>query len=201
MTLIIGLTGGIASGKSTVSRMLSERGLPIIDADVEARLAVQKGEKAHREIINEFGSSILDSAGEIDRVKLGGIIFNDEDKRRLLNGIVHPEVRKRMMEKRDESVLRGERGVILDIPLLFESKLEYMVDKIILVFVNEETQFRRLMARNSLKETEAMARIQSQMPLKDKINLADRVIDNNGTTEETGRQLQHILSQWGLEGT
>ncbi|CAM3753847.1 dephospho-CoA kinase [Mesobacillus zeae] len=201
MTLIIGLTGGIASGKSTVSWMLSERGLPIIDADVEARLAVQKGEKAYREIINEFGSSILDSAGEIDRAKLGGIIFNDEDKRRLLNGIVHPEVRKRMMEKRDESVLRGEQAVILDIPLLFESKLEYMVDKIILVFVNEETQLRRLMARNSLTETEAMARIQSQMPLKDKINLADRIIDNNGTTEETGRQLQHILSQWGLEGT
>ncbi|AIM15859.1 MULTISPECIES: dephospho-CoA kinase [Neobacillus] len=198
MTLIIGLTGGIASGKSTVSTMLKEMDIQVIDADIEARLAVQKGEQAYKKIIAEFGEDILMDNGEIDRKKLGAIIFHDEDKRQTLNGIVHPEVRKRMMTKIEEAKKNQEEIIVLDIPLLFESKLTYLVDKTILVYVDLETQLKRLMARNQLTVEEAKARINSQMPLVDKIRLADAVIDNNGSIDYTRKQLLQVLSEWGF---
>ena len=198
MTLIIGLTGGIASGKSTVSNMFKEMDIQVIDADIEARLAVQKGEQAYKKIIAEFGEDILMDNGEIDRKKLGAIIFHDEDKRQTLNGIVHPEVRKRMMTKIEEAKKNQEEIIVLDIPLLFESKLTYLVDKTILVYVDLETQLKRLMARNQLTVEEAKARINSQMPLVDKIRLADAVIDNNGSIDYTRKQLLQVLSEWGF---
>ncbi|MED3622708.1 dephospho-CoA kinase [Neobacillus thermocopriae] len=198
MTLIIGLTGGIASGKSTVSNMFKEMDIQVIDADIEARLAVQKGEQAYKKIIAEFGEDILLDNGEIDRKKLGTIIFNDENKRQTLNGIVHPEVRKRMMTKIEEAKKNQEDIIVLDIPLLFESKLAYLVDKTILVYVDQETQLKRLMARNQLTVEEAKARIHSQMPLAEKIKLADAVIDNNGSIDCTRKQLLQLLSEWGF---
>ncbi|MBT2689373.1 dephospho-CoA kinase [Bacillus sp. ISL-47] len=198
MSLTVGLTGGIASGKSTVSAILIEKGITVIDADVEARLAVEKGEEAYKEIIRHFGNLILLENGSIDRGKLGSIIFHDERERMKLNSIVHPAVRKRMMAKKEEAIRRNEKLVILDIPLLFESKLTYMADKTLLVYVNEETQLQRLMARNQLSRDEAIARIRSQMPLKDKKVLADAVIDNNGSIEETEKQLWDILKSWNI---
>ncbi|HJV31891.1 MAG TPA: dephospho-CoA kinase, partial [Bacillales bacterium] len=179
MSLIIGLTGGIASGKSTVSNMLKEMKITVIDADIEARLAVKKGEPAYFRILQEFGSNLILPDGEIDRQKLGSIIFHDEQKRQLLNEIVHPEVRKRMLKKKEEATQNGEKIVILDIPLLFESKLTYMVEKIILVYVDENIQLQRLMNRNELTYDEATARIKSQMPITEKLALADEVINNN----------------------
>ncbi|GIN60180.1 dephospho-CoA kinase [Robertmurraya siralis] len=199
MAIVVGLTGGIASGKSTVSNILKDHGVPIIDADLEARLAVEVGEPAYKEIVSYFGQDILLKNQEIDRAKLGAIIFNHEEKRLKLNSIVHPDVRRRMNEKREHAVSAGEKLIVLDIPLLFESKLTHMVDKTLLVFVSEETQLKRLMARNQFTEEEALVRIQSQMPLKDKIKLSDAVIDNNGTIEETKKQLNAILEQWGLD--
>ncbi|QED48891.1 dephospho-CoA kinase [Cytobacillus dafuensis] len=196
MSIIVGLTGGIASGKSTVSSLLIEKGITVIDADLEARLAVEKGEEAYEEIIAHFGDQILLEDRSIDRGKLGSIIFHNESQRLKLNNIVHPAVRKRMLGKRDQAVASGEKLVILDIPLLFESKLTYMVDKTILVFVDEYTQMERLMKRNQLSKEEALARINSQMLLKDKIQLADAVIDNNGTIKETEQQLMEILNKW-----
>ncbi|MDP4085350.1 MAG: dephospho-CoA kinase [Bacillota bacterium] len=198
MSLIVGLTGGIASGKSTVSNMLKEMGITVIDADIEARLCVEKGEPAYFQIINEFGGSILTSEGEIDRQRLGSIIFHDEEKRLLLNKIVHPEVRRRMNMKKDVAIQNGEKLVILDIPLLFESKLTYMVEKTILVYVDRDIQLKRLMERNHLPLTEADARIQSQIPLKEKVKLADEVINNNGNLIETKQQLHQILISWGV---
>ncbi|CAG9608863.1 dephospho-CoA kinase [Pseudoneobacillus rhizosphaerae] len=198
MALIIGLTGGIASGKSTVSRMLLDINIPVIDADLEARKVVEKGEKAYVRIIETFGSEILTATGDIDRVKLGSIVFHDEDKRNQLNAIVHPAVRERMNDKKVKYVDSGNSVVILDIPLLFESKLTHMVDKTILVYVDAEVQLNRLMSRNQLIESEAMARIKSQMPLKEKIKLADAVIDNNGTIHDTKTQLIQILNNWGV---
>jgi dephospho-CoA kinase len=196
MALIIGLTGGIASGKSTVARMLQDMDIPIIDADIEARKVVEKGEKAYLRIVKAFGSEILTATGDIDRVKLGSIVFHDEDKRLQLNEIVHPAVRERMNDEKVKYVDSGNSVVILDIPLLFESKLSHMVDKTILVYVDAEVQLNRLMSRNQLIESEAMARIKSQMPLKDKIKLADAVIDNNGTIHDTKTQLIQILNNW-----
>ncbi|MFP7299534.1 dephospho-CoA kinase [Neobacillus niacini] len=198
MSLVIGLTGGIASGKSTVSNMLKELTIPVIDADVEARLAVDKGEPAYLKIIAEFGDEIVQPGGEIDRQKLGSIIFHNAEKRQLLNGIVHPEVRRRMNHQVEAAKLRGEPVIILDIPLLFESKLTHMVEKTILVYVDRDIQLKRLMERNDLSVEEAEARIKSQMPLSDKIPLADAVINNNGTIAESQNQLIGILQGWGI---
>lgn len=196
MSLTVGLTGGIASGKSTVSSLLIKKGYTVIDADIEARLAVEKGEEAYQEILRHFGERVLLKDGSIDRAELGSIIFHNETERKALNSIVHPSVRKRMTAKKEQAISRKEQLIILDIPLLFESKLQYMCDKTLLVYADEDIQLQRLMQRNQLSEKEAMARIQSQMPLKDKKALADAVIDNNGTIEETEKQLWGILKKW-----
>jgi dephospho-CoA kinase len=198
MSLVIGLTGGIASGKSTVSNMLKEIKITVIDADVEARLAVQKGEPAYAKIIDVFSHDILLPNEEINRQKLGSIIFHDAEKRQQLNEIVHPEVRKRMQQKIEKANQNNEEIVVLDIPLLFESKLTYMVDKTLLVYVDKSIQLQRLMERNNLSAAEAEARVNSQMPLSEKVNLADAVIDNNGSIEETKEQLNKVLMQWNL---
>lgn len=198
MTLVVGLTGGIASGKSTVSKFIQEKGYPIIDADLEARLAVEVGEPAYNEIITSFSKDILQENGEIDRAKLGSIVFHDEEQRLKLNSIVHPDVRRRMLEKKGAAIQSGSKLVVLDIPLLFESKLTTLVNKVLLVYVDEQTQLERLMNRNHFTQEEALARIQSQMPLKDKVKLSDAIIDNNGPLEETRAQLEHILESWGI---
>jgi dephospho-CoA kinase len=198
MSLVIGLTGGIASGKSTVSTMLKEMDIAVVDADIEARLAVMKGEPAYFKIIEVFGREILLEDGEIDRQKLGSVIFHQAKKRQMLNEIVHPEVRKRMWDQTEKAKKNGEEVVVLDIPLLFESKLTYMVDKTLLVYVDAETQLQRLIARNKLSVEDAEARIRSQLPLADKIKLADAVIDNNGSITDTKKQLNEILVQFGI---
>jgi dephospho-CoA kinase len=198
MSLIIALTGGIASGKSTVSKMLIEIGVTVIDADVESRLAVEKGEKAYNDIVQFFGEDILENDGSLNRAKLGAVIFNDEEKRITLNSIVHPAVRDRVESKKEKAKMNGEKVIILDIPLFFESKQQYKVDQSVLVYVDEETQLERLMKRNHYSEEEARARINSQMPLQEKVKLADKVIDNNGTIEDTERQLKEIVTQWGI---
>ncbi|CAM3961893.1 dephospho-CoA kinase [Mesobacillus thioparans] len=198
MSLIIGLTGSIASGKSTVSAMFTELGIPVIDADIEARLAVEPGEKAYNDIVGHFGTEVLEEDGTINRPALGAIIFNNEEKRLLLNSIVHPAVRERMSMKRQQAEAANEKAVVLDIPLLFESKLTGLVEKIIVVYVDEKTQLERLMSRNGFSEDEALSRIKSQMPLKDKVDMADEVIDNTGTIEQSRQQLMNILNKWGI---
>ncbi|MCY8937606.1 dephospho-CoA kinase [Peribacillus frigoritolerans] len=196
MGQIIGITGGIASGKSTVSLYLQELGFTIVDADLASRAVVEPGEEAYHQVVKAFGEDILLTDGNIDRVKLGSIIFNDQEKRLLLNGIVHPAVRNWMRLKTEAALSSGEETVFMDIPLLFESKLTFMVDKTLLIYVDEQVQLKRLMNRNGLSEAEALARINSQMPLADKKDLADAVIDNNGDINETKRQVKAILSEW-----
>ncbi|KRF54489.1 dephospho-CoA kinase [Bacillus sp. Soil745] len=196
MGQIIGITGGIASGKSTVSLYLQELGFTIVDADLASRAVVEPGEEAYHQVVKAFGEDILLTDGNIDRVKLGSIIFNDQEKRLLLNGIVHPAVRNWMRLKTEAALSSGEETVFMDIPLLFESKLTFMVDKTLLIYVDEQVQLKRLMNRNGLSETEALARINSQMPLADKKALADAVIDNNGDINETKRQVKAVLSEW-----
>ncbi|MBS2969970.1 dephospho-CoA kinase [Metabacillus sp. KIGAM252] len=198
MTLVIGLTGGIASGKSTVSSLLKELGFPIVDADVIAKEAVDQGKPAYSRIAEVFGHRVLQDDGAIDRAKLGSEIFADPEKRKMLNEIVHPEVRKEMIRQRDEYIQQGSKAVILDIPLLFESRLAHFADKSLLVYVTPETQLERLMKRNGYAQKEAQQRIDSQMPLDEKKLLADEVLDNNGTREETEVQLLGILRKWKI---
>lgn len=196
--MIIGLTGSIASGKSTVANMLKNYGLPIVDADVVARLVVEPGTPTLQKIVEVFGEEALTEEGAMDRQKIGSIIFNNEEKRKQLNSIIHPAIREEMLRQRDEHSENGATTVIMDIPLLFESKLQHFVEKIIVVSVSETTQLNRLMDRNQLTEEDAKARIASQLPLSVKEQGADAVINNNGTIEQTAQQLEKILRNWGV---
>jgi len=196
LTLVIGLTGGIASGKSTVSQMIKEKGIRVVDADIIAKEAVSKGSAALHQIVQTFGEEVLLPNGELNRQQLGAIIFSDEEKRKKLNAIVHPEVRKEMLEQRDEGVSNNETFVVLDIPLLFESKLEGLVDRIIVVYTTPELQLSRLMNRNDLSEEEALNRIHSQQPLEEKCQKADRVIENTKDLAFMRKQLENILNEW-----
>lgn len=195
MGKVIGITGGIASGKSTISNWLIEKGYPVVDADIAARKVVEPGEKALDEIKNTFGETIINSDGTLNREKLGAIVFNDRNKLQSLNNIVHPAVREWMMNQKERAFAKGAKIVFLDIPLLFESKLTYMVDQTILVFVDPLTQLARLKERNQYTDEEAQIRIQSQMPIEEKRHLADFIIDNTGSLENTKRQLDDILEQ------
>ena len=150
MGRVIGITGGIASGKSSVSTFIKELGFSVIDADVVAREVVEPGEEAYHEIVKEFGESILMPEGDINRAELGDLIFHNEDKRLKLNSIVHPAVRKRMRELTEKAFQDGAETVFMDIPLLFESKLTFMVEKTLLVYVDEEIQLARLMNTKQL---------------------------------------------------
>ena len=194
--MIIGLTGSIASGKSTVSNMLKEMNYPIIDADIVARIVVEKGTDTLLKITETFGEEIVTEHGELNRPMLGEIIFSSPAKRKQLNDIMHPAIRTEMMRQKEELLLAGHPVIIMDIPLLFESRLQSYVDKIIVVTVSEQTQLSRLMSRNNYSMEEAKARIQSQLPLSVKEKGADAVIYNNGTLESTREQLEKILKTW-----
>ncbi|WP_404453493.1 dephospho-CoA kinase [Virgibacillus necropolis] len=198
MALIIGLTGSIASGKSTVSSMFDAYNIPVVDADKISRDVVCPGEKAYQQIVQTFGSAILHEDKTIDRKKLGSIIFPNQKKRSQLNSIVHPAVREKMLQQRDEFIASGANCVVLDIPLLFESKLTHFVDKTVVVYVNKETQLARLMKRDGSTEVEANERINSQISLNEKANMADAVIDNNGTKEQSKEKLDKLLKSWKI---
>ncbi|MCY7835325.1 dephospho-CoA kinase [Bacillus haynesii] len=196
MTLVIGLTGGIASGKSTVAQMFQQCGITVVDADVIAKEAVEQGMPAYQKIAETFGQGVLLETGDIDRRKLGEIVFANEEKRLQLNAIVHPEVRKMMIKQRDEAVRAGKRFVVLDIPLLYESGLEHLTDKVIVVWVPKELQLERLMKRNRFNEDEALNRIHAQHSLDEKKKRADAVIDNSGSLKDTEAQLYQLLDTW-----
>ncbi|MER2172356.1 dephospho-CoA kinase [Paenisporosarcina quisquiliarum] len=194
--MIIGLTGSIASGKSTVANMLKEMGFPIIDADLVARIVVEKGTATLEMIKETFGSGVIQEDGSLNREELGEIIFTTPSKRKLLNDIIHPAIRAEMLAQKGHLVQQGHPVIIMDIPLLFESRLQSFVDKILVVTVTEQTQLERLMSRNGFTQEEAKLRIQSQLPLSVKEKGADAVIYNNGTIEETKQQLIKILAIW-----
>ncbi|AMW99586.1 dephospho-CoA kinase [Rummeliibacillus stabekisii] len=196
--MIIGLTGSIASGKSTVAKMLEEVGLPIVDADLVARIVVEPGTPTLKNISEVFGKEVLLENGELNREKLGEIIFHNPAKRVELNSIMHPAIRQEMLRQRDELTEAGEPHIVMDIPLLFESHLQHFVEKILVVSVTEENQLTRLMERNHLSKEEALARIATQLPLSEKEKGADAVIYNNRDLENTRTQLLAILKEWDI---
>lgn len=188
--LHVGLTGGIASGKSTVARMLAGRGAILIDFDDLAHAVEMPGGAVWREIVAHFGEGILLPDRRIDRVKLGEIVFSDRKEREALNRLVHPAVFAEWQKRLGEIEETGKDAVVLsDIPLLIEAGLEPMVDVVLLVYLSPEEQVRRLMARNGFTREEAERRLAAQMPIGDKLSHADIVIRNEGPVEETAREV------------
>ncbi|MBM7578911.1 dephospho-CoA kinase [Jeotgalibacillus terrae] len=196
--MIIGLTGSIATGKSTIAGELIRLGYTVIDADQSARKVVEPGQEAHQKIRETFGDEVFTEDGTLDRPKLGEIIFNDEQKRSQLNQIVHPAVRADMLAQKDRAFASGKHTVFLDIPLLFESELQWMVEKILVVYAPPQVQKERLMNRNSYTEQEAESRIASQISVEKKREQADAVINNSGSIEQSYEQLQQLIKEWEL---
>ncbi|XP_053218705.1 dephospho-CoA kinase domain-containing protein isoform X1 [Podarcis raffonei] len=192
---LVGLTGGIASGKSTVVAMLRELGCAVIDADVIARQVVQPSFLAYQRIVHSFGPEILLESGEINREALGSIVFSQPEKRRLLNSITHPAIQKEMVKQILKYFMLGHRYVILDIPLLFETNtLIKFMKHTVLVYCDPQSQLSRLMRRNGLTQEEAEARIAAQLPLDQKVKLAGHVIDNSRDVETTRKQVLKLHS-------
>lgn len=167
MPKVIGLTGGIATGKSTVSKLLSEYGFKIVDADIASRKAVEKGSNGLRQIKSTFGDEAITNDGEMNRQYIGELVFNHPEKRLELNAIVHPIVRK-IMEQEKQQYLQQGYDVIMDIPLLFENDLQDTVDEVWLVYTSESVQIERLMDRNNLDLDQAKARVHSQISIDKK---------------------------------
>jgi dephospho-CoA kinase len=190
--LLIGLTGNIASGKSTVAQLLSERGATIIDADHLARRAVERGSSAFDAIVRRWGTSVLAPDGHLDRAALRRAVFGNPKELEALNDIVHPEVEQLRAQRIDEARGRGDRIVVCDIPLLFEKKMVDDFDRIVLVDAPRPLRLERLVHDRGLRETEAMDMIASQMPAELKRARADFVIDNGGTLTELERRVNDI---------
>lgn len=196
MGRVVGLTGGIASGKSLVSTYLRELGAQIIDADEIARRLVQPGGPVLREIVAEFGDAVLNADGTLNRKELGRIVFSDPAKLDRLNKITHPHILaeiKMLLDKHRES--GSDRVAVLDAPLLYEVGGEGLVDEVWVVYVDYPTQLERLMMRDNLSEEDARRRIAAQIPLEEKVRRADKVIDNRSTPEETKRQVRRLWEE------
>jgi dephospho-CoA kinase len=190
--MVIGLTGGIASGKSTVSAKLKDLGAYIIDVDVLARDVVSKGEIAYNRIVQSFGPDILLKTGEINRKKLGNIVFSDKKKLALLNSITHPEIISRVKDKIAELKAAGEKVIVVDAAILIEMGLYKYVDSVWVVVVDRETQIKRLMKRDKFDYEDSENRINSQFTNEVRKKYADVIIDNNRPFEEVERKIEEL---------
>jgi dephospho-CoA kinase len=189
---IIGLTGGIATGKSSVARFFEERGVPVIDADQLAREAVMPGSPCLAQLAALFGPGVINAEGTLDRKRVGSIIFGDTEKRRLLEQVLHPEIWRLAEERIAHAAAAGRRILVYMAPLLIEAGVTDRVDEIWVVTVRPDIQIERLMARDGIGRDEAGRIIASQMPLAEKERHGRVVIDNSGTPEETRRLLAAI---------
>lgn len=196
MPKIIGLTGGIATGKSTVSELLTAYGFKVVDADIASRKAVKKGSKGLDQIREKFGQEAIDDNGEMNRKYVGELVFNNPEQRIELNKIVHPIVREIMEEEKNHYLNEGY-NVIMDIPLLFENDLQDTVDEVWVVYTSESIQIERLMERNDLSQEDAKARVYSQISIDKKSRMADHVIDNLGDKLELKQNLHQLLEEEG----
>lgn len=193
--LTIGLTGGIGSGKSTVSQWFIKQGVPVIDADKTVHRILQSDESTKIKLIDKFGSEILSNNGEINRLKLGELVFSDEDARKRLERIVHPRVLEWMNDEQVALKNMGFSVCVWDVPLLFEVGMGPSVDKVWVVWVPYNLQLSRVIARDKLSKSQVDARITAQGELNAKCKLADVIIDNSGSVSETERQLKKALDE------
>jgi dephospho-CoA kinase len=191
--LLVGLTGGIATGKSTVDVVLRELGAVVIDADVLAREVVEPGEPALAEIAAEFGRGVLGPDGRLDRKALGAIVFADPERRRKLEAMTHPRIRERFQRRLDQLAAENFRGLVFfDAPVMIESGNYRNMDRMVVVVTDEATQVARLMARDGIDREEALRKMGSQMPLAEKAKLADYVIDNSADPAATAAEVRRV---------
>ena len=194
--LLVGVTGGIAAGKSTVSEMLSELGAPLIDFDEIARRVVEPGTEGHRQIVDYFGRQVLAEDGTLDRKKLSDIVFGDLEKRKKLESFTHPPIYEEFFREIQEITARDPEAVIqVAVPLLVELNLQYLFDRILVVWVPAEVQLERLMARDGISREAAQKILQAQLPIDEKLQFADYVIDNREDPEVTRKQVIKLWNQ------
>ncbi len=191
---LIGLTGGVGSGKSTVADMMRDLGAQVVDADEAAHAVYEPGSPGFDAVVREFGAEYVDG-GRIDRSRLGELVFHDDDARRRLNAIVHPLVRDWMAQRTAEAAERGAEVVVQDVPLLFENGLERLFSTVVLVYAPEDVQIERLVSGRGFTAERARAMIAAQMPIENKRGLAHHVINNSDTREETLSQVKAIWKQ------
>lgn len=194
--LIIGLTGGIATGKSAVSKMLQKKGAHVIDFDVLSRIVVEPDTPAWKDIVDCFGDSVLKEDRTLDRLRLAEIVFDDEDKRNMLQGFIYPRLfdeYSRQLQEIGEKT--PEAIVIADVPLLIEIRLQTMFEKIIVVYSPPEKQLERVIERDGFSREEAMKRLEAQMPIEEKLKHADFVVHNGGSLEETEAEVDTIYKE------
>lgn len=189
----IGLTGGIATGKSSAARLIEGLGYPVIDADQIAHKLSEPKKVGYEKIVDFFGPNILNNDFTIDRKKLGQLIFSDPRLKYELENILHPLIRNEVQLQKDKYRDLGKTLCFYDVPLLFEKNLQYDFDATVLVWCNEETQIERLSKRNNLTQEEVLLRLKNQTPLIEKVKLARFCIDNSGTKDELGKQTQILI--------
>lgn len=195
--ILVGLTGGLATGKSSVARLFQDSGAYVIDADELARQVVQPGKPAWRDIVRAFGAQIVNPDRTLNRAALAEVIFRNEAKRRRLNAIVHPRVARAQARLTAAIAKKDPKAIILyDVPLLFEASVDKRMDKIIVVTADRATQIRRLMTRNGFTRAEALRRLRAQMPLREKIARADEVIDGTWSFAQTKGEVERIVSEF-----
>ena len=195
MALIIGLTGGIVSGKSTVALMFKDLGAKIVDADKLGHSVILPHEPAWEKIVKIFGKDVLQNDLTIDREKLGKIVFANQSLLKKLNDITHPEITKIIKKEIDSlknKTYNQKKILIIDAALIYEAKIDRLMEKIIVVYIDEDEQIKRLIKRNNLSKDEALQRIKSQMPMKEKVKMADYVIDNSNSLDKTKKQVEKI---------
>jgi dephospho-CoA kinase len=197
MTRVIGLTGGIGSGKSTVARILRELGAPVVDADDLARRVVEPGRPAYDDIVSEFGPGVLAADGTLDRKRLADIVFADADKRKRLQQITHPRIAQMSQAETAAHAARGAPVVVYEAALLVENGIHRALDGLIVVSATPEEQLARAVARDGMTEDAARARIASQLPLADKLAVATHIIYNTGPVDDTRRQVEALWRELG----
>jgi dephospho-CoA kinase len=197
--MLICITGGIASGKSTVSEIIKKEGLPVIDTDEVYHSIVKKGGSVYNKIVEYFGKEILAKNGEIDRRKLGSIVFSSSEKRKKLNHLTHPEIIKKTFEEVNKLIEKGEKVIFVVIPLLFEAGDPSFFKQIWVVYCSEETQIKRLKKRDNLTDEDAKQRIKSQIPLKEKIKKADVVISSDKSLKDMEEDVKKQIKQLNKE--
>jgi dephospho-CoA kinase len=194
--LNVGLTGGIACGKSTVAKMFVKHGAHLVDFDLLAHEVQEPGKPAWKEVVNHFGKTILQPDKKIDRIKLGNIVFAEKEKLVELNSIVHPLVYQEWHVRLKKISNKDKHAIVLsDVPLLFEGNMQHLFDLTILVLIVSGEQINRLMARNGVKKKEAEKRLNSQMPISEKSALADIVIDNKGSILDTEKRVEQVWQE------
>ena len=194
--LSVGLSGGIATGKSHVAELLRELGCEVMDADLIAHQAIEPGQPAYREIVNEFGRGVVDENGTIDRARLGAVVFADPSRLKRLNAIVHPRVIEAQERWLAGLAARSPGAIaVVDAALLIEAGAHRRFNKLVVVFCRPELQLERLMTRNRLTREEAMARIAAQMPMAEKLKYADYTINTSGRFVDTRQQVERLYTE------